>query len=49
MTVEDDMLVEKAAEINSGLVFRRLDVSVVKLRVIEMYKSIAASSRRQRL
>jgi glycosyltransferase involved in cell wall biosynthesis len=40
--VTDDDLVNQAAEINTDIVYQRLDVSVVKSQVIEMYKSIVA-------
>ncbi len=39
--VSDDMLVDMAAEINAELVFQKLDASIVKPKVIEMYKAIA--------
>lgn len=39
--VRDDALIEKAAETNSRLIFQRLDISVVKPKVIEMYKFLA--------
>jgi len=39
--VLDDALIEKAAEINTKLIFNRLDISVVKPKVIEMYKILA--------
>jgi len=43
--VEDDVLVDEAAEINSRLVFQKLDASVVRPKVIQMYKSIAADGK----
>jgi glycosyltransferase involved in cell wall biosynthesis len=36
----DDVLVERAAELNAQLVTQRLDISVIKPRVLEMYQTI---------
>jgi glycosyltransferase involved in cell wall biosynthesis len=44
--VLDDALIEKAAEINSKLIFERLDISVVKPKVINMYKSLASGHKK---
>jgi len=40
--VADDAMVDKAAEINARLTAERIDVSVVKPQVLDMYKTIAA-------
>jgi len=44
--LQDDKLVEEAAELNRQQLLRRLDTSVVKPQVIEMYRRIAAEARR---
>jgi glycosyltransferase involved in cell wall biosynthesis len=44
--ITDDDLVNRAAEVNTDIVYQRLDVSIVKSQVIEMYKSIAADGKR---
>jgi glycosyltransferase involved in cell wall biosynthesis len=45
--LSDDALVERAAELNSHLIFERLDVSIVRPRVVQMYESIANGQARQ--
>jgi hypothetical protein len=40
--IGDDALVDRAAEINFQMVSQKIDIAVVKPRVIQMYKSIAA-------
>ena len=40
--IGDDALVDSAAEINFQMVSQKIDITVVKPRVIQMYKSIAA-------
>jgi hypothetical protein len=39
--VTDDVLVEKASQLNFELIFNKLDLSIVQPRVIEMYQAIA--------
>jgi glycosyltransferase involved in cell wall biosynthesis len=39
-TLGDDTLVDKAAEINFQMVSQKIDIAVVKPRVLDMYKSI---------
>lgn len=41
----DDALVEQAAGLNARQVFNRLDISIVKPRVVDMYKQVAAHPR----
>ncbi len=42
----DDALVENAAKLNAQLVARRLDISVIKPRVVEMYQTIEEADHR---
>ena len=44
--VDDDTLIKKAAEINSTLTFQKLDISLVKPKVVEMYRLLAADDQR---
>ena len=41
LALADDELVDRAAETNARLAYERLDVSVIKPQVIEMYKRVA--------
>ncbi len=41
--LQDDALVDRAAEINLQLVSKRLDLAIVKPRVIQMYRDIGAA------
>jgi len=44
--VSDDVLMDKAAEFNSQLVFQKLDASIVKPKVLELYRSIAVETKK---
>ena len=44
--LEDDALVDRAAEINAQITAERIDLSVIKPRVIAMYKKVAAQGKR---
>ena len=43
--LEEDALVNEAAEINLQMVYQKLDAAVVKPKVVEMYKTIVAQSK----
>lgn len=45
IALQNDRLVNRAAEINTDIMLKRLDISVIKPRVIEMYESIKAKAR----
>ena len=46
--LKNDILVDRAAEINTGLTRDRIDRSVVQPRVLEMYKRVAAETSKRR-
>jgi glycosyltransferase involved in cell wall biosynthesis len=44
--IVDNALVDSAAQFNHDLVSKKLDISIVKPKVVEMYKSIAVQADR---